>query len=133
MTDSGPLIVNFLTGIYAGDTRDLVFTVYAAGTTQAQVTAGTAVPRNITGFTFEWAMKHQDDDTAQLSSLTTANPAEVELSDAVNGEVTVHLPRSVTAANPGRHRHALRRTNSGNESVGAIGDIVIHPAPTGTG
>lgn len=130
MTDSGPIVVNFTEGFHQGDDRDLILSVYEPGTTQAQITAGTAsLVADTSGMNFEFAIKERDDDTVQLVSIE--NGTYLAVADPAAGKIRVKLRNTHTAALAGRYRWACRRTDAGYRSVGGKGDIVFHPAATG--
>lgn len=125
---SAPPEIHILTGLYQGEDRDLVFTVYQPGTTMAQIAAGTAVIQNVAGMNFEFAVKRRDSDSAQLISVV--NGAQVLLASPTTlGTVTVRLLNAnLSAALVGRNRYAFRRTDAGARSICALGDFVVAPS-----
>ena len=109
---------------FIGEDKDLVFTIYQAGSTQAQIDAGTALKQDITGWTLEWALKGEDRDTAALLTKTTTTG--IALTTPSQGVATVSIADTdTTSLNPGRYRYALKRTNDGLEAVLAEGEAIL--------
>lgn len=112
--------INAEAGWFLGMDVNLTIVVYAAGTTQEQIDAGTAVKADITGQALSWMLKRSVDDPdskAAIAAKTTAGGG-ISLTDPTNGECKVTIPAADTdTLLPGTYVHELKRTTSGFEMV----------------
>jgi hypothetical protein len=98
-----------------GERKEIAFTVRVA-----QSATATAV--DITGWTFAWKIKAEEDDADP--SLTPN--ATVTITDATAGELTVAIPKAdLEAIEVGDYWHSLFRTNAGAEKCLSKGPFSI--------
>jgi hypothetical protein len=128
--------------LFLGTDVKVRFTVYdmeiATQRTQKQleqaIAAGTAVPKDVTGWAFRFVVKTaatDDDDDALIVKTTAAGVVvvgtfDVDDPDAQYVEVTIedtdsYDPSPVLVIDPGMYVHALKRTDDGSESIVAFG------------
>ena len=88
--------------IYGGSTVAIDLTLFAADGT----------PLDITGSTLEWGMAPKGAVDATVTK-TTANSAQIQVTNAAGGLATVHLLPADTATLVGEYRHELRITDAG--------------------
>lgn len=110
-------------GVYTGTDTHLNFTIYIPGTTEAQITAGTATKQNITGYTFAFELRYNRDSAP---ALTKTSGAGIAITNAANGALSITIDRADWAAfDGGSYWHQLARTNTGNYTVETDGSFVL--------
>jgi hypothetical protein len=112
---------------------------------EAAITAGTAVPLDVTGFAFEWLVRTSNDATGDpLISKTTGTGSistvgSYSATPASNTQrVRVQLEDTDTAAadgsslviEPGTYRYSLKRTDAGSETIFGRGKLKLSEAPS---
>jgi len=119
------MVVTGLTDfIYAGNRRQLLFTVLDED-------AGGSTPLDLTGFTVTWAMAILAGGSPVTSDplINVSTAAEIVVTDAANGLLTVTLSGALTAAiNPDTYYWELEITSALSYStVVATGTIDVRP------
>lgn len=122
--------------------RKLRFTLYAGEPTDAQIAAGTAVIQDATGMALIWVLKKTTKSATALISKTSgsgialtgvfnASPAintqrvEVTLSDKDTYSPNANPPINIK---PGPYFHALKRTDTGAETILCWGAFLLQQA-----
>lgn len=122
--------------------RILSFTVYESTATDDEVAAGTAVPVDVSGWTFAWQLRKKVNSSTVTIGKTTASGISVtgtyDADPNVNTqrvEVTLadtdtYDPSSSPVVNvkAGTYYHALKRTDAGAEDVLCDGTFVLQQA-----
>lgn len=107
-------------------------------TLQFTITDASDVPVNVTGFAMEWTLRLKDaTTTASLQKTTAAGGITItgtyNASAALNTQrVNVIIADTDTDLLAARsYRYALKRTDSGSESVLAFGSLVLRKSAAG--
>ena len=104
---------------FAGDDRVLDFTIFDSDD------PATAAPKDITGYSLEWALKRFVTDTTALITKTTGGGG-IALTDPTNGVLSVTLLDTDTESlAENNYVYALRRTDDGLERMLAVGGFYI--------
>jgi hypothetical protein len=86
------------------------------------ITDSAGAAQNVTGWTFNWELAMQQGSASVLTKSTTVGNAEIEITDAAAGEVTVKLLDTDTAALANDYYAELRSTDgSGTKTTEAWG------------
>lgn len=97
---------------FVGEDKSLIFTVKDAAD----------VLQNITGWTIEWNLSHEEGSPSILMKTAT-------LTTPLSGVCTVTvLDTDIDLFAPDKYWHILKRMNAGNETVLSYGDCVLRPA-----
>lgn len=125
--------------VFYGTDRLLRYTVYQGNPSAAEISGGTAVPQNISGWTLEWVLRKKASseelliqkatgDGIDIVGVYNADPlvntqrAEVLLSDTDTYDPTAAPPVSVK---PGTYVYALKRMDAGEETILAYGAFTL--------
>lgn len=121
ITEEGPVAQRQNVEIYRGDNR--TFKIIAKDADGAVV--------NITGATAIFSVKKKLIDAAYIFQKTTANPAQISITEPTDGELEVYiLPADTQEETPGDYEYDCQLTTSGNVYTIVIGRFKIHSEVT---
>lgn len=125
---------------YVGDDKVLSFRIWEG--TAAQIEAGTATPKDVTGQSFAWALKRNAETEEELIQKATGgsgititgtfnidrelNTQRVEVQ--INRADTYDDDEPAVLVRRGRYVHALRRTDAGFSGIATEGKFKIRQA-----
>lgn len=125
---------------FLGEDKLLSFTIYQAGTTLAQIAAGTAVPEDVTNYGLRWDLRVNVGDAAAVISKSTAD-ATITITGAYNASQSLNTQRVVVTLldtdtddlrtlypHTDTYRHALKRVDSGSETILSFGTVALQQA-----
>lgn len=93
--------------------------------------AGVAV--DISGWTFEWVLKHSEEDPDAVLSYTNSDSELGFKTDGTDGIIRLDIPDTDTdQKDPGTYFYSLRRTNSGSEKTVAYGSVALPASAAST-
>lgn len=111
---------------FCGEDKVFSYTVYQAdGTT----------PEDVTGWTFDWALRRRNDD-ADPAVLEKTSVSGISITGTYNADPAQNTQRvEVTIADTdtedlpaGPYRHSLKRTDDGSETILSFGNAVLQRA-----
>lgn len=71
--------------VFFDTTRTLKYTVYAGNPTAAEITAGTAVPLDVAGFTLAWVLRKKTNSAVALIEKTNeGSPSDISITGTYN-------------------------------------------------
>lgn len=87
------------------------------------------LPLDITDCYLEWSLGDVNVEAGALLVKTTDDPAEIEILDAVGGQICVHLDPPDTTALVGNFRHEIKIHDAFHaiETI-LVGWVTLHPA-----
>lgn len=128
--------------VFLGTDNTLTFTAWQQNSeTDAELTAaiaaGTAVPKDVTGWATSLVVRSSDTDTStatltasgSVTGVYNATPASNTQRIVVTiADTDIPQYDGATGLTPGTYRYALKRTDDGSEQVIAYGNFKLLPA-----
>lgn len=117
--------IDKIDGWMTGEDKSLVYTIYVAGTTRAQIDAGTATPQDISGWTLSFKLKARLEDPDASALISKITGAGITLTTPASGVATVALTDTDTdTLGEGKtYYHELKRTGDGVEAILSQGQV----------
>lgn len=114
---------------FIGEDKTLAFTVYDPTATEAEITAGTATPQDITGWRLEFVVRRDPESVSITFTKTTDD--DVVIIDGGLGQADVYIHASDTAdLTPGVYFYTLRRADTDHHNDLAHGEFVMQLGAT---
>lgn len=123
----------------------LSYTIYVGEPSEAEILAGTAVPADVTGWTFSWVLKRKAKNTIKLiEKLSGVSPTEIEVIGIYNADPALNTQRvrvrledtdtynpiasPAVDVKPGSYVYGLKRTDAGFETILVEGAFKLRQA-----
>lgn len=126
--------------VYFDTDRLLRYTVYDGDPTVAEIEAGTAVPKDVTGYDLAWVLRKKVDSAdppliektlssgISITGVYNSDPAlntqriTIQLDDTDTYDPTASPPKTIKA---GTYVYALKRIDAGSETILAEGTFTL--------
>ena len=108
---------------FKGEDKQLLFPIYDQDATDQSIRDGTAVLEDITGWTFAWALRRNEDDPSVRISKSTGSSNIIDIGGSVVSVVFTEIDTQDLPA--GTYFHTLWRTDPPKEAVLSHGDFLL--------